>query len=79
MKIKFLLLAFAAVVMFLGNSAEAQSVAITNARIVTVSGSTIQTGSVVIRDGLIEAVGADVRVPADARVVDGTGLTVYPD
>ncbi|MBX3289896.1 MAG: amidohydrolase family protein [Acidobacteria bacterium] len=78
MKIKFLLLAFAAVVMFLGNSAEAQSVAITNARIVTVSGSTIQTGSVVIRDGLIEAVGADVRVPADARVIDGTGLTVYP-
>jgi hypothetical protein len=52
--------------------------AITNARIVTVSGAAIEKGTVVVRDGLIEAVGADARVPADARVLDGTGLTVYP-
>ena len=30
------------------------------------------------RDGLIVAVGANVTAPADARVIDGTGLTVYP-
>ncbi|MBX3244683.1 MAG: amidohydrolase family protein [Acidobacteria bacterium] len=78
MKTKFLLLAFAAIVTILGNTVEAQSVAITNARIVTVSGSTIPSGSVVIRDGLIEAVGADVRIPADARIINGSGLTVYP-
>src|SRR5262249_32265389 len=35
-------------------------------------------GTVVIRDGLIVAVGADVPVPADARVIDATGMTVYP-
>lgn len=52
--------------------------AITNARIVTVSGPVIEKGTVVIRDGLITAVGANVTAPADARVVDGTGLTVYP-
>ena len=52
--------------------------AITNARIVTVSGSTIDRGTVVIRNGLIETVGANVSAPPDARIIDGTGLTVYP-
>lgn len=52
--------------------------AITNARIVPVSGATIERGTVVIRDGLIAAVGANVTPPADARVIDGNNLTVYP-
>jgi hypothetical protein len=33
---------------------------------------------VVLRNGLIEAVGENVQVPADAWVVDGEGMTVYP-
>lgn len=52
--------------------------AITNARIVTVSGAPVEKGTVVVRDGLIEAVGAGASVPPDARVIDGAGLTVYP-
>jgi imidazolonepropionase-like amidohydrolase len=52
--------------------------AITNARIVTVSGPVIERGTVVIRNGLIAAAGANVNAPPDARVIDGTGLTVYP-
>ena len=52
--------------------------AITNARIVAVSQPVIEKGTVVIRDGLIAAVGIAVTVPGDARVIDGTGLTVYP-
>ncbi|HLL70564.1 MAG TPA: amidohydrolase family protein [Pyrinomonadaceae bacterium] len=52
--------------------------AITNARIVTVSGAEIPRGTIVIRGGLIAAVGANVAAPADARVIDGAGLTVYP-
>jgi imidazolonepropionase-like amidohydrolase len=56
----------------------AGAVAITNARIVTVSGAAIERGTIVIRDGLIESVGENARVPADARVFDGAGLTVYP-
>lgn len=52
--------------------------AITNARLVPVSAPAIEQGTVVIRGGLIVAVGATVAVPADARVIDGTGLTIYP-
>ena len=53
-------------------------IAIRNARIVTVSGPDIENGTVVIRDGKIEAVGATVNVPAGARTIDGQGLSVYP-
>jgi imidazolonepropionase-like amidohydrolase len=52
--------------------------AITNARVVTVSGPTLDRATVVIRNGLIVAVGANVNAPPDARIIDGTGLTVYP-
>ncbi|MGH9915089.1 MAG: amidohydrolase family protein, partial [Pyrinomonadaceae bacterium] len=52
--------------------------AITGARIITGTGSIIEKGNVIIRDGLISAVGAETSVPADARVIDGNGLTVYP-
>jgi len=52
--------------------------AITNARIVTVSGPIVERGTVVIRNGLITAAGANITAPPDARVIDGTGLTVYP-
>ena len=52
--------------------------AITNARIVTVSGPVIERGTVVVRNGLIAAAGANVNAPPDARVIDGSGLTVYP-
>jgi imidazolonepropionase-like amidohydrolase len=52
--------------------------AITNARIVTVSGPVIERGTVVIRNGLIAAAGANVNAPPDARIIDGNGLTVYP-
>lgn len=78
MRIKLVLYAFAAIGLLLSVSAFGQSTAITNARIVTVSGATIEKGTVVIRDGLIESVGAVARVPADAVTIDGTGLTVYP-
>ena len=54
------------------------AVAIHNAKIVTVSGSVITKGTVVVRNGLIEAVGENVAVPADAMLVEGEGLTVYP-
>lgn len=52
--------------------------AITNAKIVTVSGPEIPRGTVVISDGRITAVGANVAVPANARSIDASGLTVYP-
>lgn len=54
------------------------TVAIRNARIVPVSGPAIAKGTVVMHKGLITEVGANVPVPADAWVIDGEGLTVYP-
>jgi len=52
--------------------------AIQNARIVTGTGPVIETGTVVIANGLIESVGPDAAIPPEAWVIDGAGLTVYP-
>src|SRR5262249_55561964 len=51
--------------------------AIQGAKIVT-AGTTIDKGNLVMRNGLIEDVGAGAAVPVDAVIVDGTGMTVYP-
>lgn len=52
--------------------------AIVNATIVTAPGKVIEKGTIVIRDGVIVAVGERVSPPAWARVWDAEGLTVYP-
>jgi imidazolonepropionase-like amidohydrolase len=52
--------------------------AITNARIYPISGPVIEKGTVVIRGNRIEAVGANVAVPAGAQVIDARGAEVYP-
>ena len=57
---------------------EGDAYAIKGGTVVTVTGATIQKGTVIIRNGLIEAVGADIPIPGDARVMDATGMTVYP-
>ncbi len=63
----------------LNAAAQSRSVyAITDARIYPVSGPMIARGSIVIRNGLIEAVGGNVSIPPEATVVDGNGLTVFP-
>ncbi len=54
------------------------AIAIRNARVIPVSGPVIPKGTVILRDGLIDAVGADVTPPADAWIIEGDGLTVYP-
>src|SRR4029079_10468399 len=51
--------------------------AITGVRVVASPGHVIENGTVVLRDGLIEAAGAGVAGAGDARVGDGKGLTVY--
>lgn len=58
--------------------AQSRIIAIRNARVVTVSGETIERGTIVVRDGRIAAVGAKVAIPANAKVIDATGLSVYP-
>jgi imidazolonepropionase-like amidohydrolase len=51
--------------------------AIVNARIVPAPGQLIERGNIVIRDGVVTAVGANAAVPADARRWNGDSLTVY--
>ncbi|MEK7856580.1 MAG: amidohydrolase, partial [Acidobacteriota bacterium] len=63
MKSRLFLFALAAIGSAFSLPVFAQSYAITNARIVTVSGTTIEKGTVVVRDGLIEAVGPTVTAP----------------
>src|SRR5206468_2141012 len=53
-------------------------VAITNARIFPIARPAIDRGTIVIRDGIIESVGANVTVPAGAQVIDAAGTEVYP-
>ena len=56
--------------------------AVTGVRIVTSPGNTIESGTLVVRDGVIESVGADIAIPADATVFEHdpeeTQLTIYP-
>jgi imidazolonepropionase-like amidohydrolase len=59
-------------------AADAQTVAITNARLHTVSGGVIESGTLVMQDGRITAVGANVPVPSGARVIDAAGRNVTP-
>jgi len=51
--------------------------ALTNVRIVPEPGRVVEKGTIVVRDGVIEAAGADVTTPADARVIDLAGKTAY--
>ena len=64
MQIRSIFFALLAISLFSVYSANAQTrndvYAITNAKIVTVSGATIEKGTIVVRDGLIESVGAEV-------------------
>lgn len=67
--------------MFLGGLAEtatAQVIAIRGGTVMPVSSAPIQNGTVLIRDGRIEQVGANVTIPAGARVIDATGRYVLP-
>jgi imidazolonepropionase-like amidohydrolase len=70
--------AFLFVATLIGRADAPNIYAIRGARIVTVAGPPIEEGTVVVRSGTIESVGASAAVPADALVIDGTGMTVYP-
>ena len=57
---------------------EAQEVAIRGARILTMDGPPIRSGTLLIRDGKIAAVGQNLPIPSGARVVEAEGLTAMP-
>jgi len=54
--------------------------ALINLKVVPVSGPILEKGTIIVRDGLVEAVGpaGKITIPEDAEIVDGEGLTAYP-
>jgi imidazolonepropionase-like amidohydrolase len=52
--------------------------ALRGAHLVPVATPAVDNGTIVIRGGRIESIGASASVPADADVIDAKGLTVYP-
>jgi len=56
----------------------AQTIAITGGKVYPVSGPVIENGTVVITNGKISAVGANVPIPAGAQRIDATGKIVTP-
>ncbi|HEV7765959.1 MAG TPA: amidohydrolase family protein [Thermoanaerobaculia bacterium] len=55
------------------------TIALTNARIITMRGDeVIENGTVVINGNKISAIGANVSVPAGAKVIDAAGKTIMP-
>jgi imidazolonepropionase-like amidohydrolase len=58
--------------------AQSRAVAIRGGTILPVSGPPILSGTIILRDGKIAAVGANVAIPAGAEVVDATGKYVMP-
>lgn len=76
------LLPFVLAALFLAASASAQqkSVVLRGGKLLTVTHGTIDNGVLIIENGKIAAVGAasSVKIPKDARVLDVSGMTVYP-
>src|SRR5438270_1365761 len=60
------------------NGASGQTIAISGGKVYPVSGPAIENGTVIITNGKITAVGANVPVPAGAQRIDATGKIVTP-
>src|SRR5256712_6207442 len=63
-----------------GSASAQQAIVLKGGKLLTVTHGTIENGVLVIENGKIAAVGAaaSLKIPRDARVVDVTGMTVYP-
>lgn len=72
----FVLLALSAVAPAVAQDSGAT--VIQNATVMTITKGTIEKGSVLIRNGKIVQVGTDIKVPAGATVIDGTGMYLTP-
>ena len=72
------LLAAALAALLTGAAPDDATVAIKGARVLTVSGPELGNATVLVRAGKIEAVGKDLEIPWDARVIDGAKKVVIP-
>ncbi|QDU09300.1 amidohydrolase family protein [Gimesia aquarii] len=56
---------------------ELTAFALTNAKVVTQPGAVLENTTILIRNGLIEKVGSDLKIPSDAEVIDCQGMHIY--
>jgi imidazolonepropionase-like amidohydrolase len=68
----------AALVLFAPIARAADKVAVKAGRIITQDGPDITDGVILIENGRIQAIGADIEIPWDAEVVDGSDLVAFP-
>jgi imidazolonepropionase-like amidohydrolase len=62
----------------IGAVPEDAAIAIKGARVIPVSGPELENAVILMRGGKIEAVGKDLEIPWDARVIDGTKKVIVP-
>lgn len=67
-----------AAILLLPLAAQSQEIALRGATVHTAAGAPIENATILIRGGRIAAVGADVALPADVRVVDVSGKQIIP-
>ncbi len=72
----FLLLVCSLTSVFMAHAERPRVYVLTGARVIVAPGQIISSGTVVLRDGLIESVGSDIKVPADAYLIDAAGKTI---
>jgi imidazolonepropionase-like amidohydrolase len=58
--------------------AQEETIALRGARLLTITQGVIDTGVLVMSGGRITAIGAQVSIPSDVRVIDVAGRTVMP-
>jgi len=68
----------AVIAMLMVSTAYAETVAIINGNIIVGNGTVIENGTLLIEDGLIKAIGADVEIPDGATLIDAGGMRVLP-
>lgn len=54
-----------------------ETYAITNARVVQAPGRVLDNATIIVHNGLIQSVGTDIRIPRNARIIEGDSLVVY--
>jgi len=52
--------------------------AVVNARLDTVANGIVEKGQMLVKNGKIVAIGTDLEIPADAKIIDAAGRTVTP-
>ncbi|KYG73390.1 hypothetical protein AWW68_11840 [Roseivirga spongicola] len=60
-----------------GESPVTRTYALTNATVITKPGTELKETTVIIKDGLIQSVGKNASIPANAQVIDASELYVY--